>query len=211
LTRTKLERIIAHAIGNSPKGSNVNAMAAKVADAIDIALIMESGEPGGGAPGLAGDLPANPTSVSFVEDLPPSRIVAPPDALSVPPPGAPAMMITAVGEEWDPKELVSVLEAKTPLNLEIQITMLNNTTRELVLSRNIVIVHGTDTVRLEYAPDGVSSIDGGSVRRVFGMEQTSIDITAAIDGIRDDAAKMWSQVNVAPRPPAIMTTPRMIG
>lgn len=186
-------------------------MAAKVADAIDIALIMESGEPAG-TPALDGDLPANPASVSFVEEElpPPSRIVATPNA-SPAPMGAPAMMITAVGEEWDPKELVSVLEAKTPLNLTIQITLLSNTTRELVLSRNIVIVHGTDTVRLEYAPDGVSSIDGGSVRRVFGMEQTSIDITAAIDGIRDDAAKMWSQVNVTPRPPVIMTTPRIIG
>lgn len=215
MTRTKLERIIAHAIGNSPKGSNVNVMAAKVADAIDIALIMESGE-SGGTPALAGDLPANPTSVSFVEEPQPRAIetvahTPVPSEPPPPPPAIPGVMITAVGDGWESKELVTVLEVKTPLDMTIQVTMLNNTTRELVLTRNIVIAHGTDTVRLEYAPEGVSAIDGGAVRRVFSLDQNAINITAAIDGIRADATKMWSQVNVTPKPPVIMTTPRIIG
>ena len=227
-------RVITHAL-NACTGNHhtPEQMASKVVDAIDIALIMESsdGDPGpSSAPpaqmrmdtGTSGMLPLGPASVVLesqgrLEPLVPApagllidpyaKAAAPAPPAAAAPPTNHVTIRAANGVRWETKELVSALERLAPAVIEIDITVGSNKTT-LPIIRNIIAPHGTETVRIEYIPEGAPADNG--IRHVFDEHDPEIDITRVINTLRDSSSKLWSPVNVTPVVGPAMTAPRMI-
>lgn len=235
MTRTKMMKVITHAL-NACAGNphTPEQMASKVVEAIDIALIMESsdGDPvpspapepaqkrmdtGSGSSGM---LPLGPSSVVLQPQGPEppepaastGLIIEPTPAAAEPPATPPStanhvVIRAANGVRWETKELVSALERNTPTSIEIDITV-GSKKAALPIIRNIVAPHGTETVRIEYSPEG-SPADNG-IRHVFDEHEPEINITKVINALRTSSSKLWSPVNVTPVVGPAMTSPRII-
>lgn len=224
-------KVITHAL-NACTGKlySTEQMASRVVEAIDIALIMESSDgdpvpsPAPAVPartdtGSSGMLPLGPSSVVLQPQGPEppepastGLIIEPTPAAAAPPPPPPppanhVIIRAANGVRWETRELVSALERCAPASIEIDITV-GSKKASLPIIRNIVAPHGTETVRIEYSPEGAPADNG--IRHVFDEHDPEIDITKVINTLRDSSSKLWSPVNVTPVVGPAMTAPRMI-
>lgn len=209
MTRETLRGVIALTLRR--EGVNHPGLVEKLIDSIDMAIELSKVIQKESGPALPppnyleqAEAPAAPPAAAPIPIAVPVQapVPAPAPAPTRPLPGHvmivpyfPMDRLTDDDPIWTVSDLTTQLSQHAPEQIEFPFTTLDNKSAVAVMLRNIIPMHGTDTVRLEYKAAGAQH----SIAFSADQHDEKIDVTALIDKVKA-AGAMFFQVSHTAEP-----------